>query len=130
MSKERRDISQRKIRRIKRDQVDTEIEESSQLSSRIEKILTPNTKLYYSKVVFGIASGSLTGLGFIIFSIPPDLWIVFLISGLAACLGFVRFYLKISQEDIDLKRLLFSGTFTYVILFIVLCSLIWMIIGG
>ena len=130
MSKERRDISQRKIRRIKRDQDDSITEESSQISSRIEKILTPNTKLYYSKVVFGIASGSLTGIGFIVLSIPADLWILFLILGLAACIGFVKFFLKISEEDIALKKLLYSGTFTYVILFIVLSSLIWMIIGG
>lgn len=130
MSKERRDISQRKIRRIKRDQDDSIPEESSQLSSRIEKILTPNTKLYYSKVVFGIATGSLTGIGFVVLSIPPDLWIIFLILGLAACIGFVKFYLKVSEEDVNIKRLLYSGTFTYVVLFIVLSSLIWMIIGG
>jgi len=128
LSKERRDISQRKIRRIKRSLEESDIEQQTQ-ASRIEKILTPNTKLYYSKVIFGIITGGISGSIFVFLNISPELWFVFLIIGLVACIMFVKMVLKIPEKDIDKKRLWFSGTFTYVLIFIVISSLIWMLPG-
>jgi hypothetical protein len=129
LSRERRDLSRRKIRKITRpdessDQI--EIEKTAQKG----KGLSPNTKLYYTKVVTGAISGVVTGIIFLLFpDISKELWIVFLVIGIAISTAVVRLYLKITPEEIDLKRLLFSGTFTFTLLFIVLASLIWMLPG-
>jgi hypothetical protein len=96
--------------------------------SRREKAkgLTPNTKMYYTKVLFGVSSGFLTGIIFVILSVSPGWWFLFLITSLLICTAFVRIGLGISTSDVDQKRLFLSGTFTFVILFIVASSLGWM----
>ena len=133
MSKERRNLSQRKIRRIQTTTDEASPETiSSTGSSFIEVLsgLSPNSKLYYSKVVFGAIWGLIAGISFLVFEIPPDLWFVFPVIGLISCISFVRFYLQIPGDEVDFKRLWLSGTFTFVILFIVVSSLIWMLPGS
>ena len=130
MSRERRDLSKRKIRKISRkiDESTTQID----LDKNAQKLkeLSPNTKLYYTKVITGAISGILTGIIFISFpSISPDIWIIFLIMGLAISVAVFRLYLKVTPDELDFKRLLFSGTFTFTLLFIVLSSLVWMLPG-
>ena len=62
MSKERRDLSQRKIRRIKRTDEETSFEmDTTSIGTRM-KGLSPNTKLYYTKVGFGIGTGIFSGI--------------------------------------------------------------------
>lgn len=130
MSRERRDLSKRKIRKISRkiDESTTQID----LDNNAQKLkeLSPNTKLYYTKVITGAISGILTGILFISFpSISTDIWIIFLIMGLAVSVAVFRLYLKVTPDELDFKRLLFSGTFTFTLLFIVLSSLVWMLPG-
>ncbi len=130
MSRERRDLSKRKIRKISRKP--EESNDQIQISKNTLKFqeLSPNTKLYYTKVVTGALSGVITGIIFTLLpDISPDMWILFLIMGLAISLAVFRLYLKVTPEELDLKRLLFSGTFTFTLLFIVLSSLIWMLPG-
>ena len=130
MSRERRHISQRKIRKISRKTDDLEIEKDTDTSKLSIGGLSPNTKLYYSKVIFGAVSGTMTGALYLFFpSVSTDLWIIFLIIGLSLCVTYVRRVLRILPEEIDGKRLWFSGTFTFILLFIVLTSLIWMLPG-
>ncbi|MFX1285290.1 MAG: hypothetical protein ACFFB5_16690 [Promethearchaeota archaeon] len=127
MSKERRYISQRKIRRIKRTTDDSSFELESEPSLSKPQGLTPNTKMYYTKVCFGVGSGTATGLLFLLLNISPEFWILILIGSLIICVTFVRYVLKIPYDQIDQKRLWLSGTFTFVILFIVFTSLVWML---
>ena len=130
MSRERRNISQRKIRKISRKTDDLEIEKDTDTSKLSIGGFSPNTKLYYSKVIFGAVSGIMTGALYLFFpSVSTDLWIIFLIIGLSLCVTYVRRVLRILPEEIDGKRLWFSGTFTFILLFIVLTSLIWMLPG-
>ena len=128
MSRERRNISQRKIRRIQRSSDDSTFKMETESESKI-KGMKPNTLMYYTKVGFGAGTGILSGVSFNWLDISPDLWFVILLGGLIVCIAFIRYGLKISAEDVDLKRLLFSGTFTFILLFIVITSLIWMIPG-
>ena len=130
MSRERRDISKRKIRRISRKE--EEIEDQVSFSKTTLKLnnLSPNTKLYYTKVITGAISGLITGTIFLVLpDIPTDIWILFLIMGLTVAMAIFRLYLKVTPEEIDMKRLIFSGTFTFTLLFIVLSSLVWMLPG-
>ncbi|UCG90766.1 MAG: hypothetical protein JSU57_03270 [Candidatus Heimdallarchaeota archaeon] len=127
MSKERRYISQRKIRRIKRPTDDSSFELESEPSVTKPQGLAPNTKMYYTKVCFGVGSGTATGLLFLMANVSPELWILILIGSLIVCVTFVRYGLKIADDQIDQKRLWLSGTFTFVILFIVFTSLVWML---
>lgn len=130
MSRERRDLSKRKIRKISRkpDESSDKIEISKNALKLQE--LSPNTKLYYTKVICGGLSGIITGLIFTLLpGVSPSMWILFLIMGLAISVAIFRLYLKVTPEELDLKRLLFSGTFTFTLLFVVLSSLIWMIPG-
>ncbi|MFX0122144.1 MAG: hypothetical protein ACFFAE_00770 [Candidatus Hodarchaeota archaeon] len=126
MSRERRHISQRKIRRIKRTIDDTTFKLESEPSEVKTKGLAPNTKMYYTKVVFGISTGVITGFLFILSDTFLNLWLLFVIIALVICVVFVRYILKISDDQVDQKRLWLSGTFTFLVLFIVMTSLIWM----
>ena len=130
MSRERRDLRKRKIRKISRKPDESSDQIEINKNALKLKELSPKTKLYYTKVVSGALSGIITGIIFILLpDISPDMWILFLIMGLAISIAVVRLYLKITPEEVDLKRLLFSGTFTFTLLFVVLSSLIWMIPG-
>ncbi len=127
LSKERRYISQRKIRRIKRPTDDSSFELESEPSVIKPQGLAPNTKMYYTKICFGVGGGIATGLIFLLSNVSPELWIIILIGSLIICVTFVRYGLKIPYDQVDQKRLWLSGTFTFVILFIVFTSLVWMI---
>jgi len=130
MSRERRNISQRKIRKISRTpEVESEKPETRRSPYKFNE-LSPNTRMYYTKVIFGAISGIITGTTFVLFpAISPIIWFLFLIVGLGACIAVIRLILKITPEEVDQKRLIFSGTFTFTLLFIVLTSLIWMLPG-
>ena len=130
MSRERRDLRKRKIRKISRKPDESSDQIEINKNALKLKELSPKTKLYYTKVICGSLSGIITGMIFILLpDISPDMWILFLIMGLAISIAVVRLYLKITPEEVDLKRLLFSGTFTFTLLFVVLSSIIWMIPG-
>jgi heme/copper-type cytochrome/quinol oxidase subunit 4 len=130
LSRERRDLRKRKIRKISRKPDESSDQIEINKNALKLKELSPKTKLYYTKVVSGALSGIITGIIFILLpDISPDMWILFLIMGLAFSVAVVRLYLKITPEEVDLKRLIFSGTFTFTLLFVVLSSLIWMIPG-
>ena len=130
MSRERSNLSKRKIRKISR-KID-ESDYQSDLDKKVQKGngLSPNTKLYYTKVITGALTGLFAGIIFVLFDgVSTDMWFVFLITGLTISAAVFRLYLKITPEELDFKRLLFSGTFTFTLLFIVLSSLIWMLQG-
>ena len=130
MSRERRDLSKRKIRRISRKEEESKDQVNLGKSTLKLNDLSPNTKLYYTKVITGAFSGLVTGIIFLVIpDISPDIWILFLVMGLAIAIAIFRLYLKVTPEEIDMKRLLFSGTFTFTLLFIVLSSLLWMLPG-
>jgi heme/copper-type cytochrome/quinol oxidase subunit 4 len=124
LSRERRDISQRKIRRIKR-----KIEES-ELDSEPSEVrttgLAPNTKMYYTKVAFGASTGTLTGFLLVLSDFFLNWWILILIIALVVCVIFIRYILQITEDQVDQKRIWLSGTFTFLVLFIVMTSLVWM----
>jgi hypothetical protein len=130
LSKERRDISQRKIRKIKQASDEQTFKLDSDLKEKTFEGLKPNTKLFYTKISFGVSLGTLAGLFFVFFDISPELWFIVVILGLVVCVGFARYVLHISTEDVDQKRIWLSGTFTYVLLFIVVTSLVWMILSA
>lgn len=133
MSKERRVISQRKIRRIKRASEESTFQLDTEISGKKTQGMTPNTILYYTKVSFSIGCGTIGGFLYLMLdeSILTDIqdyfWILILLIGLVICVFFVRYGLKIPEDEVDQKRLWLSGTFTYVVLFIVFTSLVWML---
>jgi len=130
LSRERRDLSKRKIRKISRKIDESSDQTEFDKNSQNQKGPSPNTKLYYTKVVTGAFTGIFAGIFFVLFpSISPDIWFIFLIMGLTISIAVFRLYFKVTPEELDLKRLLFSGTFTFTLLFIVLSSLIWMLQG-
>lgn len=130
MSRERRNVRQRKIRKISRKPEEPTVQIEAEKGPFDFKNLSPKTQMYYTKVVSGVLSGLITGTLFVLFpAINPDIWFIFLLIGLSISVTFVRQVLKITPEEVDGKRLWFSGTFTFILLFIVVTSLIWMIPG-
>lgn len=127
LSRERRHSSQRKIRRIKRTTDDSSFKLESEPIEAKTTGLAPNTKLYYSKVAFGASTGGITGFLLVLSDIFLDWWLLILVLALICCAVFVRYILKISDDQLDQKRLWLSGTFTFLVLFIVMTSLVWMI---
>ena len=93
-----------------------------------KKGLTPNNKMYYTKVLFGLFSGFLTGAVFVFFkdAVSTEWWFVIMLFGLFICVGFIRLGLGLSADEVDSKRLWLSGTFTFIVLFIVSSALGWM----
>jgi hypothetical protein len=71
--------------------------------------------------------GGITGLLLVLSDIFFNWWLLILIIAFVLCVVFVRFVLKISDDQIDQKRLWLSGTFTFLVLFIAVTSLVWMI---
>lgn len=126
LSRERRHISQRKIRRIKRTIDDSSFQLESEPSEAKTKGLAPNTKMYYTKIAFGVSTGTLTGFLFVLSDVFLNWWVLILIIALIVCVICVRYVLNITADEIDLKRLWLSGTFTFLVLFIVMTSLVWM----
>ena len=126
LSRERRKIGERKIRRIKH----TTDESSFQLDAEPSEVrttgLAPNTKMYYTKVAFGVSTGTLTGFLLVLSNFFFNWWILILVIAFVVCVIFVRFILKITEDQVDQKRLWLSGTFTFLVLFIVMTSLVWM----
>ncbi|MHA1994420.1 MAG: hypothetical protein ACW97Z_07775 [Candidatus Hodarchaeales archaeon] len=130
MSRERRNISQRKIRKISRTPEVTIASPETKKSTYKFNELSPNTRMYYTKVISGAISGLVTGSIFVLFpAISPNIWFLFLIAGLGISIAIIRLILKITPDEIDQKRLIFSGSFTFILLFIVITSLIWMLQG-
>ncbi len=128
ISRERRNISQRKIRRIKKQTDESTFELEVQPKKEKKKGLTPNNKMYYTKVLFGLLSGFLTGTVFVFLNdtVLTEWWFVIMIFSLFICVGFVRLGLGLSADEVDSKRLWLSGTFTFIVLFIVSSALGWM----
>ncbi len=137
MSRERRHISQRKIRRIKRVTDDSALQLETESTATKPTGLSPNTKMYYTKVCFGIGTGLIAGLIYMFPGVSASerillllpIWFIILILGLLICVFFVRFILHITEDQIDQKRLWLSGTFTLTVLFIVVSSLMWMLMS-
>ncbi|MFW9855436.1 MAG: hypothetical protein ACFFFG_10255 [Candidatus Thorarchaeota archaeon] len=129
MSRERRSISERKIRRIREPEDGTTTPRDVKKGTRRPSGLKPSAKNYYSKVAFGIGNGTIAGIAFLFFNLSPDLWLVLLIAGLVLCALFIRYVLKVPREEVDNKRLWLSGTFTFILLFVVVSSLFWMVPG-
>ncbi|MHA2055228.1 MAG: hypothetical protein ACXACP_12970 [Candidatus Hodarchaeales archaeon] len=130
MSRERRSVSQRKIRKISRKPDKQTIRIEKDIGGFSFQKLSPKTRLYYTKVISGALNGLITGTLFVFFpSIDPGMWFMFLLIGLGISVSFARQGLKITPEEVDGKRLWLSGTFTYTLLFIVVTSLIWMLPG-
>ena len=126
LSRERRHISQRKIRRIKRTTDDSSFQLEPEPIEAKTKGLAPNTRMYYTKVAFGVSTGTLTGFLLILSDVFLNWWLFILIIALIVCVIFVRYVLNITPDDIDQKRVWLSGTFTFLVLFIVMTSLVWM----
>jgi hypothetical protein len=112
---------------VKRSTDDSSFQLESEKSVTKPQGLAPNTKMYYTKVCFGIGTGTITGTLFLLSRDTVNFWLFILIGGLIACVSFVRYGLNITSDQVDQKRLWLSGTFTFVILFIVFTSLVWMI---
>lgn len=126
MSRERRSISERKIRRIREPEDRPTTPRDVIKGTRKPRGLKPAAKNYYSKVAFGIGNGAVAGVAFLYFGVSPELWLILLLVGLVICVIFIRYVLKVSREEVDNKRLWFSGAFTFTLLFIVVSSLLWM----
>ena len=138
LSKERRNISQRKIRRIKRTTPESSFQLESEITPTKSKGLAPSTLLYYNKIIFGAGSGTITGLLLLLPEMGIDIGLtindplvvlMILLTSLVLCVTFFRYYLKIPENEVDQKRVWLSGTFTFAVLFIVFASLIWMFPG-
>ena len=129
MSRERRSISERKIRRIREPEDRQSTPRDVIKGTKKPRGLKPASKNYYSKVAFGIGNGAAAGIAFLFFDISPDLWFILLLVGLIVCAAFIRYVLRVSSEEVDNKRLWLSGTFTFTLLFIVVSSLFWMLPG-
>lgn len=89
---------------------------------------TPNSQVYYIKVIVGLITG-LVGI-FYGFQIVAGNWFIFPTIALGAVYVFVRFYLKYDQDTVkDLPLVFWHGTISLYIGFICTSALFYMIIN-
>ncbi|MFQ5978222.1 MAG: hypothetical protein ACE5OZ_08845 [Candidatus Heimdallarchaeota archaeon] len=85
--------------------------------------LTPNSKLYFTKLGLGACTGTLAGL----LALEPLFGWIMVIVGLTLAAFIVRHVYQITEEQLDQKRLILSGTFSFILITIVTWSLVWML---
>ncbi|MFW9916102.1 MAG: hypothetical protein ACFFGZ_10895 [Candidatus Thorarchaeota archaeon] len=84
---------------------------------------SPNAKLYFTKLAIGGCLGTTSGL----LGLDPLLGWTLAIFGIILAGFVVRYVYEITEEQLDQKRLILSGTFSFVLITIVTWSLTWMI---
>ena len=104
--------------------------------ARWDEIAVFRNYLYFTKLTTSIVLGFVTALLYTAgFQNPEDfggiagtLWFVILLSGLAISFAVLRYGFQVTEEDMSTKDLLLKATFTYVIAFIAVSSMVWMIL--
>ena len=89
--------------------------------------LSPNTQIYYVKILTGLILGSVSSALYTIPEIASN-WFFIPIIGLVIDVLIVRVPLKIDETSASWVRLILSGTITLFVSFIVASSLLWMIL--
>lgn len=84
---------------------------------------SPNAKLYFTKLAIGGSLGTTSG----ILALDPLFGWTLAIFGIILAIFIVRYIYEITEEQLDQKRLILSGTFSFVLITIVTWSLTWMI---
>ena len=83
-------------------------------------ITTPSTRMYYVKLLFGAIAGIIVAS--LPMNAPSGGWLIgfgLAIVVLAIACGIVRFGLKISEDELSNRRLALSGTFSFVVIFLI-----------
>ncbi|MFW9928351.1 MAG: hypothetical protein ACFFD1_03080 [Candidatus Thorarchaeota archaeon] len=91
--------------------------------------LSPNSKIYYLKLIASFIIGIPAGALYTIQDIANN-WFLIPIIALIVVVLFVRFGLKMDESQVSWARLILSGTITLFISFIVVSAVIWMIFFG
>ncbi|MHA1166997.1 MAG: hypothetical protein ACTSP4_04645 [Candidatus Hodarchaeales archaeon] len=133
-TKARRHRSQKRIRK---DLADEELRETF----KQKKGRDANARMYYTKVVTGAVTGLIAGIFFMLTNgslsgvVPnPDptgirsWWLIFPLCGLIVSMLITRYIWNITPEEIDKKRLVLSGTFSLIAIFVFISSISWMIL--
>lgn len=84
---------------------------------------SPNAKLYFTKLALGGSFGTVSG----VLALEPLFGWTLAIFGIILAIFIVRYVYEITEEQLDQKRLILSGTFSLVLITIVTWSLAWMI---
>ena len=124
MTSRTRRTSGRKFKPVKRLPRKRQTEETDELSSkkRVQPKLTPNSKLYFTKLGIGALIGSFSG----ILNLNPLLGWTLAIFGILIAVFIVRYIYDITEEQLTQKKVFLSGTFSLVLVTIVTWSLAWM----
>ncbi len=98
-----------------------------QLKKEKAEIKKINDELFYTKLVSGLIVGILLGL-FIFITDNRDVYVFVIFSMIALLLIviYIRYVRKIPEEKLSWIKLYLSGTFTYLIVIVVVSSLVWM----
>ncbi|MFX0113224.1 MAG: hypothetical protein ACFFB3_01620 [Candidatus Hodarchaeota archaeon] len=125
MSSPARRTSGRKFKPIKRLPRKKEPEEGAMPSTKQpgKLRLTPNSKLYFTKLALGATIGTTCGF----FALEPLVGWTLAIFGIIVAVFIVRYIYEITEEELDQKRVILSGTFSFILITIVTWSLVWML---
>ncbi len=103
---------------------DASKEQMKKKKAELKKI---TDEMFYTKLISGLIVGLLLGL-FIFITDNRDFYVFVIFSMLALLLIviYIRYIRKIPEEKLSWVKLYLSGTFTYLIVIIVVSSLVWM----
>ncbi len=126
MTSHTRRTSGRKFKPVKRLPRKRQADETSESSSkkRGQPKLTPNAKLYFTKLGIGASIGSFSG----ILNLNPLLGWTLAIFGIIVAVFIVRYIYDITEEQLTQKKVFLSGTFSLVLVTMVTWSLAWMLL--
>ncbi len=119
-----------KVKRLRpRGVIDVASKDSSKESLRLKKaeLKKINDELFYTKLISALIVGVALGL-FIYITDLRDLsiFIVFSMVALLLIVIYIRYIRKIPEDKLSWFKLYLSGTFTYLIVIVVVSSLVWM----
>lgn len=127
-SRQRRRVSPRRAPVRPREEL-LEERENIKPTTFLEKFqnLSPNTQVYYVKILTGLILGTISSVLYTIPEIASN-WFFIPIIGLLIDVLIVRSSLKLDETSVSWVRLILSGTITLFVSFVVASSLLWMIL--
>ncbi|MFX1512078.1 MAG: hypothetical protein ACFFCQ_05795 [Promethearchaeota archaeon] len=122
----KRVTSARRVKRRPLSKTDTLKQEEESLTGSRKGKLTPNLKLYYTKLVLGATSGFTAGiLGF-----TGSQGLFFGIIVLLMSYWIIRYVVGITEEEIETGKIFLKGSVTFFIIFTLVWTLLIQLIHG
>ena len=125
MSKQRK-TSRRRAKRTTLPKLSTQQEEESSKLSQSKGKLTPNLKLFYTKLGLGVIAGVIAGV--LEFTGTRGLFFGFIV--ILTSYWIVRYIIGVTEEEIETSKIFLKGTISFFFMFTVVWTIVFQLVHG